>query len=211
MSSCSMTLSFVRLRLGTMEQGGSFLIFEFSPDDEVMTVHDQYHIKKSLNSFVNEQTHSIFAVVIKNIQKISAILLIPLLIFASGGLNIFSHYCHSHESGMYSILSSPECEHTDHSCCTHMNEGYCSSNDLDSPCCESHHKFIKTVEWNFVENPVEIEKPITQVKLINYEILEFPQLTKEVPLLYKFVNYSSPPDFSPKYISVLQQKLRLAC
>lgn len=144
-------------------------------------------------------------------RKISVILLIPLLIFASGGLNIFSHYCHSHESGMYSILSSPECEHTDHSCCTQDTEDHCIAHDNDAPCCESNHKFIKTVEWNFIENPVEIEKPITQVKLINYEILEFPQLTKEVPLLYKYVNYSSPPEFSPKYISVLQQKLRLAC
>lgn len=112
---------------------------------------------------------------------------------------------------MYSILSSPECEHTDHSCCTHDAEDHCIAHDNDAPCCESDHKFIKTVEWNFVENPVEIEKPVTQVKFIHYEILEFPQITNEVPLLYKYVNYSSPPDFSPKYISVLQQKLRLAC
>ncbi|MBN2729851.1 MAG: hypothetical protein JXR53_11570 [Bacteroidales bacterium] len=148
---------------------------------------------------------------IKTIQKISVILLIPLLIFASGGLNIFSHYCHSHEFGMYSILSSPECKHTDHSCCTQDTEDHCIAHDNDAPCCESNHRFIKTVEWNFIENPLEIEKSVFEIQTQISTELVIPQNDNPIPLGFRYVDYSSPPEYSPKYITVFQQKLRIAC
>ncbi|PLW92898.1 MAG: hypothetical protein C0592_08515 [Marinilabiliales bacterium] len=144
-------------------------------------------------------------------RKISAMFLIPLLVFASGGLNIFSHYCHTQNSGKISIISSPECEHVHHNCCHEKEMTHCNNLSSDGTCCESNHTFIKTVEWNFVENPLEIEKSVCEPQTMITTELDIPEYDNSIPLGFRYVDYSSPPEYSPKYITILQQKLRIAC
>ncbi len=173
-------------------------------------------------------------IVIKAFAKISAILLIPLVVFASGGLNIFSHYCHTHQEEEYSIIERPSCEHEHKSCCKKSNHhsakknhalccdkqnshccekevSHCTTPNGNPVCCENKHKFVRTVEWSFVENPLEIAKTACELQTLISTDLDIPEYDNRIPLGYRYIDFSSPPEYSPKYISVLQQKLRLDC
>ena len=198
------------------------------------TGYDQYHIKKHLNIIVKVKTDFIFVAVIDALRKISAIVLIPLMVFASGGLNIFSHYCHTHQEESFSLIETPSCEHKHNSCCEKSNThsaqknhadccdkqkshccekevSHCSTPNGDPVCCENEHKFVKTVEWNLVENPLEIEKSICELQTLISTDLDIPEYDNSIPMGFRYVDFSSPPEYSPKYITVFQQKLRIAC
>lgn len=146
------------------------------------------------------------------LSKISAILLIPMIIFASGGINIFTHFCHNSNETSISILQSPECDHQHNNCChEHSENNNCQTHSTEKSCCENHHIFIKTVEWNFFESQNNFE--------FNFRFIQ--SLCSSRLLAYKafllnldpdqYTDYSSPPRFSPKYTSIFQQKLRLDC
>ena len=140
-----------------------------------------------------------------------AILMIPLLIFASGGLNIFSHSCHSHHEEAYSLMSSPECNHEHSSSCCNGHIDNCETHFGEASCCISNHIYVKTVEWNFSESPLDLDKMVFEISDLIFTRLEIPQTCDIIIDRYKYADYSSPPDYSPKYITVLQQKLRLDC
>ena len=84
-----------------------------------------------------------------------------MLFMASGGVNIYHHFCvHGHDDGFVALVI-PEC-HDDveesQSCCGHNScgESHDDAEDEAGGCCTNHHEFINVITDFIVEQECNV-------------------------------------------------------
>lgn len=139
-----------------------------------------------------------------------SLFLIPLLIFSSGGFNVFTHVCHETGHKIVSWQGPQSCEHEDgeehsseHSC------GSCCSNTINSGhCCENIHAFIRTVETISIDDEnIAVAEPV-EMKVVERQHLDFEEIVSNN---FNYFDFSSPPRHTSKYMVVKYGNLKLDC
>jgi hypothetical protein len=88
-----------------------------------------------------------------------------MLFMASGGVNIYHHFCiHGHDDGVVSLVVT-ECHDVDESlnCCEHDDCDDCDvlqSYDEDDGCCTTNHEFVNVINDFIVEQEYNVPAPI---------------------------------------------------
>lgn len=140
-----------------------------------------------------------------------SLLLIPLLIFSSGGFNVFTHLCHESGRKIVSWQGPQSCEH-DHSE-EHSDEhscGSCCDISIDSGhCCENIHEFIKTIETISIGDNEDffVAEPLVVDVVEKLPVL----FAKNVSPIYNCFDFSSPPRHTSKFLVVKYGNLKLDC
>lgn len=144
--------------------------------------------------------------------KILALFFIPVVIMASGGVNLFVHFCSDISYKEVSIFAAPNCEHHHKlgSCYKHFDHVHYDKSSCES-CCHDEHVFIKTVSSYFPDfEKIVVDRP-SDFSLLDFNSSIFDNTLFEICESYSFFDYTSPPIFSPQYLSIYNQNLRLNC
>lgn len=102
---------------------------------------------------------------VRLIKNIILYFLVAVLFSASGGVNIYYHFCHNgHNYGIYSFTEL-ECHcHIDGHHCSHGKEFCNIENNEDSyyedDCCTNHHEFINLIADFDLEQEFNVPSPV---------------------------------------------------
>lgn len=141
-----------------------------------------------------------------------SVLMIPLLIFSSGGFNIFTHLCHETGHKIISWQGPQSCEH-EHEGCERESDNhqhdFCCENSINSGrCCENIHEFIQTIETISIDDAIGVNYSPAETMVIADEFFDESQPLSPI---YRSFDFSSPPRYSSKYIVVKYNNLKLDC
>ncbi|HPB02725.1 MAG TPA: hypothetical protein PLZ67_07205 [Bacteroidales bacterium] len=146
----------------------------------------------------------------KILRNSFVLVLIPLMVFSSGGFNIFKHMCHTTGEMMVSFQSPESCEHeyAEHS--RTCNSSCCGHDEKETSCCENVHVFIRTVdnvsqseERPEISNLSSLLNPAVKIVFVDPEM----KITKD----YLSGDYSSPPELSGKSTVIKHHALKIDC
>lgn len=140
-------------------------------------------------------------------NSILALVMVPLILFSSGGLNIFRHFCHSENHVFYSISSFPSCPEDQY--CSHCGHNECDMAVAVENGCENSHTFIHTVSDLSVGGYLKIIPSQTADILRLFKPLIILPTPSIVFSGFLYTDFKSPPLFIPKFLPVLHQQLLL--
>ena len=161
---------------------------------------------------------------IKRLKNILSVFLIIVLLFASGGYNIFKHFCLKEKSLSYSIFAPKTCEHdnvcllnqnaetkTPPCCKTHQKKkdlSYSQFNNLSKKCCSNEHSFLKTDLFVFHKTH-SISNNISSLFLITHFNFSLNNLFFQKSA-FNFHIYIPPPTFVGKILILFLHQLKFA-
>jgi len=147
----------------------------------------------------------------KAIKNIALILMVAMVILATGGFSIYHHICHCAGDMTASLFIEANCDHEDsssstccdlnedHSCCSEKHEATCHENN----CCESYSQFFK-INDSFQPKLEKISlKPFYVISvLLDFDISAYEYA---IPSLKLFNADLPPPDKGKQIILALHQ------
>jgi hypothetical protein len=155
------------------------------------------------------------------IKKISVLLFSILLVFATGGIGLFQHYCSCSDTISQSVLVEKTDCHDDHHCSVAIvNEpiSYCSAGpseplqhdvmcNNDHQCCKTDYKFLKTDNTDYTTPNKKSFKSIVALLMV----LEIKIEEKETePSYFQKINHDPPAAPYGRDLIISMQQLKIA-
>lgn len=145
----------------------------------------------------------------KILHAIVVIIFSSLITLSGGGFNIFTHYCHKTGDRIFSFQEPEECEHEHGTSCETSDYKHNHAHINTNHCCEDKHSYIKTIS-NISHND-NCPKIIAETYFNLILDLIFLEPISIVPYKYFYSDFSSPPEFNPKFIPIKNHNLKIDC
>jgi hypothetical protein len=152
------------------------------------------------------------------LKKISLVLMAMLITFATGGINLYKHYCLCTGQTIQSVfLDDTACDHhhtdqkkelvADHMACCSLAElestNHHSKCESDHNCCNDEYHFFKTDQFDYSKSPkksfefiIAYERVLNSgIEIFDHEEFKFMDMSSEIP----------PPSFGKMLLCELQQ------